>query len=137
MQKSIFKLHVILLAVLISALSYANEDANGTEDQIPDPDIDIKVELTTACLLQGVFDEKLPLRLKFSSYYREWSRKEMIKNITLEDCELRALEIANLDDGIWDVKHEVVYKTISARMWFKDFESGELVEDEVHRISLR
>lgn len=129
------KFNLFLLAILFSTFSFANDgvdQSTATTDVIED---DIKIEFTTACVLQGVFKKNLPIRVKLSSYYREWTRREMVENISLEECERMATEIANLDDGIWDIKYEVTYKTVSAKFWFKNFKTGEFIEDEIYRVS--
>ncbi|WP_419172912.1 hypothetical protein [Halobacteriovorax sp.] len=130
------KLNLLILAILFSSLTFASEGNDIKDNDTQVIEDDIKIEFTTACVLQGVFLENLPIRVKLSSYYREWSRREIVENISLEECERMALEIANLDDGIWDIKHQVTYKTVSARIWFKNFKTGELIEDEIFRVSL-
>ncbi|WP_412471989.1 hypothetical protein [Halobacteriovorax sp. RT-1-4] len=117
-----------LFALLASLSIFANDqtDADSSTEPIPVP-------LSTACMVQGNFGENLPIRIKMSRVFQEWTEKRIIENTTKEECYDIADDIAHLAIGIEDVKTGEIIKTVSARLWFKNFETNEFIEDEVFR----
>ncbi|MFG1484663.1 hypothetical protein [Halobacteriovorax sp. RZ-2] len=120
---------LLCLLVLLTGLnSFANDQTDSDQTTEPMP-----VPLSTACMVQGNFGDNLPVRIKMSRVFHEWAKKRIIDNTTMEECYEIAGDIANLDIGIKDVKTGEIIKTISARLWFKNFETSEFIEDEVFR----